>query len=1082
MAFLKDVESEELRELVKSCFKEINSLKEQLNDENKDIKTNEVVKNLLIQTENNSSTLQAKIGELTDEVSKKETSLKEKELQLQEKDTQLKEKDLKIKEMESQLKNDVLSFEDQDVIQEYKDQIKELELTVASKNQTISDLKEVEGNVDDVFTKELKEEIDLLKIENEKLKKESSYEPSQTEITQLKSVIDRQNEELKEIPTLKNQLTREVTSRDQKIKKYEEQIEELNNASSNVDTTEYESKIDDLEQKIIDLEKTNLELSNSSQNFDVNELNNKIIQLEQENKDLREKDNIVSSSSDNSINSLIDDFTKKSDELISLKADYQRLQDSSRITELQINELKNENAKLKSTLNQGHVEDNNVVEETKILKQELSSKEQELKEANTKIVSLTAEITELTEKFQEIPASDEHVNNSDNESIKKDLIDKNNDYIALKEEHSKTLAKYEVLESNYSDLEKLNKSVGEELSLTKEKLNEQDTIIKSLTTDKNVIDSKVDSLEQLLSEKDNEISDLKLKIDSSTFDEKTNNLDLNDELKATKKQLYDKDAEYDKLKLEYNQLKRTTSSQITELNEGLTKFTNDNEKILSENEYLEKTLDEKNKSINQLEQENNNLKLLVEEKDSEYETLKKNYQDSKINNADQLNELKKTVQDKNDKLAALPQKLELKDIEISQLKKLLKTAEQESASKNDDINDLRNNVQVSQEKIKQLNDQLSESSIVVDDKLKAKDDEIFKLKETYNEANQEKDQEINKLNSLINQRNYKIEELNENIVSLGDELDVVKSKLRDKEDQYIQSEEIIQSKDDTLLKKDELISEINERVGRLENKLKLKDEEFLELKSNLSEKESLIKNLKVDMADSNKKLVEMDALSTELSQKDDLIKSINEKLENNEKQLQENIDELANDQTHINELKDILERKNKEIEDHKLLLSDKNTELDKLKDLQPRLRELELEKADMKSDYEQQITSLTADLQKAELLKEDNEKKIQEINKLSEQISDKDEQISNFTQYKEYFDKMVIKPLPGLTSFQSQIYQLVPDAKSATELYDYLMDLGFMDLEKENFAKTLKALEKRGYYQRARDGDRIIWVKTNSSE
>jgi len=32
-------------------------------------------------------------------------------------------------------------------------------------------------------------------------------------------------------------------------------------------------------------------------------------------------------------------------------------------------------------------------------------------------------------------------------------------------------------------------------------------------------------------------------------------------------------------------------------------------------------------------------------------------------------------------------------------------------------------------------------------------------------------------------------------------------------------------------------------------------------------------------------------------------------------------------------------------------------------------------------------------------------------------------------------------------------------------------------LEKESFAKTLKALEKREYCQRARDGDRIIWVK-----
>ena len=81
MAFLKDVESEELRELVKSCFKEINTLKEQLNDENKDIKSNKVVKNVLIQSESNNTNLQAKINELTDKVHKQDTYLKEKELE-----------------------------------------------------------------------------------------------------------------------------------------------------------------------------------------------------------------------------------------------------------------------------------------------------------------------------------------------------------------------------------------------------------------------------------------------------------------------------------------------------------------------------------------------------------------------------------------------------------------------------------------------------------------------------------------------------------------------------------------------------------------------------------------------------------------------------------------------------------------------------------------------------------------------------------------------------------------------------------------------------------------------------------------
>ena len=62
MAFLNDVESEELRELVKSCFKEINMLKEQLSEEYKDIRTEEVVKNVLIQTESNNSALHGRIN------------------------------------------------------------------------------------------------------------------------------------------------------------------------------------------------------------------------------------------------------------------------------------------------------------------------------------------------------------------------------------------------------------------------------------------------------------------------------------------------------------------------------------------------------------------------------------------------------------------------------------------------------------------------------------------------------------------------------------------------------------------------------------------------------------------------------------------------------------------------------------------------------------------------------------------------------------------------------------------------------------------------------------------------------------
>ena len=104
MAFLKDVESEDLRELVKSCFKEINSLKEQLEEENKDIRSDKAVKNVLIQNENQNTNLHAKIDELNDKINKQETKLREKDLQLQEKDTQKKLKHWQIPVMLTQKK------------------------------------------------------------------------------------------------------------------------------------------------------------------------------------------------------------------------------------------------------------------------------------------------------------------------------------------------------------------------------------------------------------------------------------------------------------------------------------------------------------------------------------------------------------------------------------------------------------------------------------------------------------------------------------------------------------------------------------------------------------------------------------------------------------------------------------------------------------------------------------------------------------------------------------------------------------------------------------------------------------------
>jgi chromosome segregation ATPase len=218
----------------------------------------------------------------------------------------------------------------------------------------------------------------------------------------------------------------------------------------------------------------------------------------------------------------------------------------------------------------------------------------------------------------------------------------------------------------------------------------------------------------------------------------------------------------------------------------------------------------------------------------------------------------------------------------------------------------------------------------------------------------------------------------------------------------------------------------------------------------------------------------MDEYKNKLSKKDTLLNEATVQLETKEKELEEKSRAANLSKVRVEELKEIIERKNQDIDNHKKLLEDKNEQLDQLKNLQPRIRDLELEKADQKTAYEKEINSLKADIQKVE---EDREKTNQEIVHLNEIIEDKDIQFENALRYKDLFLAMLNKPKPGLTSFQSQIFELLPDAKTASELYDYLIELGFTELEKENFAKTLKALEKRGYYQRAREGDRIIWVK-----
>jgi len=105
----------------------------------------------------------------------------------------------------------------------------------------------------------------------------------------------------------------------------------------------------------------------------------------------------------------------------------------------------------------------------------------------------------------------------------------------------------------------------------------------------------------------------------------------------------------------------------------------------------------------------------------------------------------------------------------------------------------------------------------------------------------------------------------------------------------------------------------------------------------------------------------------------------------------------------------------------------------------------------------------------------EKEAKIKEFIKL---LQEKDSQIAKLQKFKDHFRVLTSKPKNDLTSFQSQIYMLLPDREDDMEnLFDYLRELGFQELTLENFEHALRNLERKGYFRSNNDHGRLLWKK-----
>ena len=105
----------------------------------------------------------------------------------------------------------------------------------------------------------------------------------------------------------------------------------------------------------------------------------------------------------------------------------------------------------------------------------------------------------------------------------------------------------------------------------------------------------------------------------------------------------------------------------------------------------------------------------------------------------------------------------------------------------------------------------------------------------------------------------------------------------------------------------------------------------------------------------------------------------------------------------------------------------------------------------------------------------ENEAKIKEF---INQLQEKDSQIAKLQKFKDHFRVLTTKPKKDLTSFQSQIYMLLPNREDNMEnLYDYLRELGFHELTTENFEHALRNLERKGYFRSTNDHGKLLWKK-----
>jgi hypothetical protein len=138
---------------------------------------------------------------------------------------------------------------------------------------------------------------------------------------------------------------------------------------------------------------------------------------------------------------------------------------------------------------------------------------------------------------------------------------------------------------------------------------------------------------------------------------------------------------------------------------------------------------------------------------------------------------------------------------------------------------------------------------------------------------------------------------------------------------------------------------------------------------------------------------------------------------------------------------------------------------------------IELKKCQKESSKSTDTESIQINAVKEEFQDQIGDKN-DEIARLNLVIQEKEDKIAELEKIRVYFETIISRPKKDLTSFQSQIYELLPLEEDTSEnLYAKLKNIGFTDLSNENFEHALRNLERKGYFESRNDGDTTLWKK-----